>query len=346
MKNKSTIWIVRLLLAVGTIISMFFVPWLLVKAWIRPLPSTVQEQLEEALDYDFEGVLVYIDQAGQAPQHLAAGWHNRELKIDAKPNALYKIASIGKLYDAVAVTKLVCDGLLSLDSTIAFYLPELGGKVENVDRITLRMMVKHRSGLPNFTDTPNFWSSPTGSYEESLALIDGMAANFEPDADYEYCNTNYLLLNKIMDQVLGYDNFQFIQARILDPLHLENTYPSLNKVDIDDVMSGYHLGYPNDIKFEDYGMHATAEDVGIFLRALISGSIFEGEEQALYSNIYEYEHGGWVPGYQSFASYNEALDAVLIQFYSTTDDRLYLWNVSEIINRRIVKILKRSQDGK
>ncbi|MCB0476398.1 MAG: serine hydrolase, partial [Flavobacteriaceae bacterium] len=112
-KNKKAKWIVRVFLLVGTIVSMFFVPWLLVKAWILPLPNTVQEQLDEAISDGFDGMIVYIDQAGKPPQYYAAGWHNRESGIPANPHALFKIASISKLYDAVAVTKLVSDGRLS-----------------------------------------------------------------------------------------------------------------------------------------------------------------------------------------------------------------------------------------
>ncbi len=324
----------------GTAVSLFFVPWLLVKAWILPLPATIQEQLDEAIGHGFDGVITYVGQGGKSPQFFTSGWHNRESKIPAKPDALFKIASISKLYDAVAVTKLVSDGRLSLDKTIAEYLPELQGRIENADKITLRMMIQHRSGIPNFTNAPNFWGNPTKTYEESLALILDKPANFEPGEDYEYCNTNYLLINKIMDDALGYENFQFIQEEILTPLNLRNTFGSLNDVNIEDVMSGYHVGYPHDLKEEDHGMLATAEDVGTFLRALNDGSIFKAGEQEIYASVYEYKHAGWVPGYQSFAEYYEELDAVVIEFYSTTDEKLYNWNLSEIINSRIVKILK------
>lgn len=322
---------------------MFFVPWLLVKAWILPLPDTVQEQLDQAIGHGFEGMIVYVDQTGKPPMYLASGWHNREAKIPANPQALFKIASISKLYDAVAVTKLVNDGRLSLDKTIADYLPELVGSIENADKITLRLMIQHRSGMPNFTDAPDFWAAPTETYEASLALIEGLPANFEPGEDYEYCNTNYLLINKIMDDELGYPNFDFIQEEILNPLSLDNTFSSLSEVNINDVMSGYHVGYAHDLKTNNYGLHATAEDVGTFLRALNDGSLFEAEEKEIYSSIYEFEHSGWVPGYQSFAEYHEEIDAVVVAFYSTTDPKLYNWNLSEIINRRIAKILKRQK---
>jgi len=146
-----------------------------------------------------------------------------------------------------------------------------------------------------------------------------------------------------MDDVLGYPNFQFIREEILIPLNLNSTFSSLSEVNIDDVMSGYHVGYPLDLKTNDYGMHATAEDVGTFLRALNDGTLFEPGEQEIYSSIYEYEHSGWVPGYQSFAKYHKDPNAVVIEFYSTTDPKLYNWNLSEIINNRIIKILKRQK---
>lgn len=343
-KKKSTL-IIRILLLVGTVTSLFFVPWLLLKAWILPLPDTIQEQVDEAIGYGFEGMILYVDQSGEPPQYFAAGWHERESKMPAKPDALFKIASISKLYDAVAVTKLVSDGRLSLDKTIADYLPDLVGRIENAEKITLRLMIQHRSGIPNFTDAPNFWSAPTQSYEESLALILDKPANFTPGEDYEYCNTNYLLINKIMDDALRYENFQFIQEKILKPLKLNHTFGSLSEVKIEDVMSGYHVGYPYNLRADDYGMLATAEDVGTFLRALNDGSLFEKGEQEIYSSIYKYEHAGWVPGYQSFAAYHEDLDAVVVAFYSTTDPDLYNWNLSEIINGRIAKILRNQKDS-
>jgi len=345
MTKKQTKRTIRIVLLLGTITSLFFVPWLLLKAWLLPLPDSVQEQTNEAIGHGFDGLIVYVDEAGKPPAFYAAGWHNKETKTLAKPRALFKIASISKLYDAVAVTKLVSDERLSLDKTISDYLPDLVGRIENAENITLRMMIQHRSGIPNFTDAPNFWAAPTETYEESLALIQGKSANFEPGEDYEYCNTNYLLINKIMDEELGYGNFQFIQEEILTPLNLNNTFASLSEVNIDNVMSGYHVGHPYDLKTNDYGMHATAEDVGTFLRALNDGSLFKPGEKEIYASIYEYEHAGWVPGYQSFAKYHKDLDAVIIEFYSTTDPKLYNWNLSEIINNRIVKILKRQKNS-
>ena len=339
MTKKQKILIIRVTLLIGAIVSLFFVPWLLVKAWLLPLPDSIPEQLEEAIDHGFDGMIVYIDQTDRPSKYFVSGWHNKESKKPAKPGALFKIASISKLYDAVAVTKLVNDGRLSLDKTLAYYLPELSERIENANNITVRLMLQHRSGIPNYTEAPNYWAAPKG-YTESLELILDKPSNFDPGEDYEYCNTNYLLLGKIMNTILGYDKFQFIKERILTPLNLNNTFGSLDEVNLDDVMSGYHIGHPYDLRADEYGMLATAEDVGIFLRALNDGSLFEPGEKEIYDSIYEYEHSGWVPGYQSFAKYDNNLDAVVVLFYSTTDPDLYYWNLSQIINNRIIKILE------
>jgi len=325
---------------------LYFVPWILVKAWILPLPDTVQEQVNEAIGHGFDGMIVYVDQAGKPPEFYAAGWHDRKNKIPAYPQALFKIASISKLYVAVATAKLVNDEHLSLDKTLADYIPELVGRIENADKITLRMMVQHRSGIPNFTDIIGYWEDPPKANRENLELVLDKPADFEPDEDYEYSNTNYLLLGEILDKTLGYSHHQYIKEEILIPLELNNTYSLLSEVDLDDVMSGYYVGYDEDLKKNDFinpagSMVATAEDVGIFLRALNDGSVFDEGEQEIYSSIYVYEHTGLLVGYQSFARYHKEINTVVIQFNNTTNFDGYDWNLAEIVYNRIVKIVRR-----
>jgi len=337
---KRTKLILRIVFILASIGSLTFVPWILVKAWIVPLPHTVQDQVNEAIDYGFDGMVVYVDKAGQSPTLYTAGWHDREEKIPARPDALFKIASIGKLYVAVAIAKLANDNRLSLDKTLADYFPELVGKIEYAERITLRLMVQHRSGIPNFIDNPAYWENRPNFNKEALELAIEMPASFEPGDDYEYSNTNYLLLCQIIDKVVGYNHNQFIKEEILIPLGLNNTFASLSEVNIDDVMSGYYVGEEQDFKMEEQGMLATAADVGTFLRALNDGSLFDEGEQEIYSSIYVYEHTGLIVGYQSIAKYHKDIDAVVIQFNNTTNFDGYDWNLAEIIYNRIVKIVR------
>jgi CubicO group peptidase (beta-lactamase class C family) len=344
-KNRKSRQFIRIVLLIGTAISLYFVPWPIVKARIKPLPDSVQEQVDDALDMGFDGIVVYIDEGGKEPAYYAAGYKDRENKIPADPHALFKIASVGKLYNALAVAKLVRSGKLSLDQTLANYLPELQGRIENAEEITLRMLVQHRSGIPNYTDTRNYWVAPKVTAEENLALVLDLPANFEPGEAYEYSNTNYLLLDRIMNRVLGYDTFTFIQEAILEPLDLNRTYGSIHDVDMDEVMSGYYVGYDMDLKTNNVGsMLATARDLGMFIRALNNGAAFKDrQEQEIYASLYEFGHTGLIPGYQTIARYHEDLDAVLVQFTNTVDFEGYNWSLSEIEASRIVKILRKAQ---
>ena len=333
--------VIRIVLLIGTLISLYFVPWPIVSAWIKPLPAAIQEQVDNAADYGFDGIIVCVNRKDKPVELFASGYKNKEERIPSDPTALFKIASVSKLYTALAITKLVSRGKLSLDRSLAYYIPDLKGRIAYADQITLRMLVQHRSGIPNFTDTYMYWASPKETPKEQLALVLDKPANFKPDEDYEYSNTNYLLLDSIMSKELGYSAFQFIKEEILNPLNLKNTFGSIDEVNKDDVMSGYYVGYDGDLKTENVNsILATAEDLSKFIRALNDGSVFRDKaEQKIYSSLYKYEHTGLIPGYQTIAKYHQDIDAVVVQFTNTVNFEGYNWNLSEIMYNRIVKIL-------
>lgn len=337
MVSAKTKTIMRVAAVIVTFASIYlFAPWEFGLYYLKPTPSTISQELANAVDERFDGIIVYVDQQGKAPEFYADGFHNRTEQTPAYPQALFKIASIAKLYDASAVTKLVASGELSLDKSLGHYMPELLGRIEYADEITLRMMIQHRSGIPNFTDDIDFnWGEAS---LDALALVLDDPANFEPDTDYQYSNTNYLLLQHIMTRVLGYDYGRFIKEKMLAPLGIHNTFMSINEVEQADLMSGYYVGYPDDFRHLDQGMVATAEDVGKFLRALNDGSLFTEQEASIYRTLYELGHDGWVLGYWSRARYYGDIDTVVVQFVSTTGDDTLL--LSQIVHGRIVDIIR------
>jgi CubicO group peptidase (beta-lactamase class C family) len=324
-----------------------FTPWGIVKAWLAPMPGSVQEQVDDAVDHGLDGIIVYVDQAGSAPAFYAAGWKNRENRVPADPHALFKIASISKLYIAAATARLVNARLLKLDDTLSDHLPALDGRIENADRITVRMMLQHRSGIPNLTDDPDFsWFEPPAKISDYLEPVLDDPADFEPGARFSYSNTNYLLIGEILDKILGFNHQRYIDREMVAPLGLAETYGSLGEADFEQMASGYHHPYDADLRELDYkspggSMVATAQDVGIFLRALNDGSLLNDDEQAVYSSVYQYEHTGWVPGYYSIARYHRDIDSVVIQFVSTTGGDTV--TISKIVYDRIVRILSRQE---
>lgn len=327
----------RLAAAVVTVSSIYlFAPWKFALYYLSPTPDNLQTLVEEATQQDIAGIIVYVDIKGKPAEFYASGWHNRQEKIPARHDALFKIASIAKLYDAAAIAKMHVEGRLSLDNTLADYLPDLIGHIEYADEITLRMMVQHKSGIPNYTDQSGFdWSK---SIEDPISLILDKPADFAPGTDYRYSNSNYLLLGKIMKKQLGYEYGQYIRNQILRPLGLSNTFFSVNDVDQDLLMSGYYVGYEEDLKTLDQGYVATAQDVGIFVRALNTGGLFSKPEADVYASLYEYGHTGWVLGYLSIARYHADIDAVVVQFINTNGADTVMLN--DIIYGKILDILR------
>jgi D-alanyl-D-alanine carboxypeptidase len=73
MKKNQTKKTFKIIFIIASIASLSFVPWILVKAWILPLPNSVQEQVNKAIDYGNDGMIVYVDEAGKPPVSYSAG---------------------------------------------------------------------------------------------------------------------------------------------------------------------------------------------------------------------------------------------------------------------------------
>ncbi len=306
-------------------------------------PESVQEETDKAIEYGFDGIIVHVNAPGKS-SFYSAGWNNREKQILADPQDLFKIASISKLYLAAATAKLVAKEQLSLDAKLSDLLPEVVGRIENANEITLKLMLQHRSGIRNYSDEPETADETEDDYMSFVARVYDKSARFKPDKKYSYSNTNYLLIAEILNRTLGYSHHDYIQSEILDPLNLKNTFNVYKDSDTNRVMRGYLVGYDPDLRSWDFplpggNMVATAEDVGTFLRALIDGTLFSAEEQEIYSSVYEYEHTGWLPGYCSIARYHSDIDAVVVQFVNTSDNELF-WLDLERVYSRIVSAVK------
>ncbi|APE05321.1 serine hydrolase [Alteromonas sp. RW2A1] len=329
--------ILRAMAVLVTLTSIYlFAPWQYGLYYLKPLPSTLQQELDQFIDEGIDGVVVYVDRKDHEPVFYTSGHINRDTPTPIHPDALFKIASIAKLYDAAAIIKLVGEGRVKLGGYLSDYLPETRGRIANADQITVQMLLQHRSGIPNFTDHELFhW----GELEiDVIDLIYDQPANFKPGIDYQYSNSNYFLLQKIIAQITGAPHGEYIKRTLLKPLGLSNTYFSTNEVDKKHLVSGYHLGYDDDLRHLEHGYVSTAKEVAIFIRALNEGTFFSDYEAQLYSANYQYGHTGWVLGYQSVARYFEQEDMVVVQFVSTTGNDLAILN--NILYERVIEIIR------
>jgi D-alanyl-D-alanine carboxypeptidase len=308
-------------------------------------PVSIQQVMNNAVEGNFDGMIVYMNQAGKS-SFYSSGYNNRDKKTPVDPHSLFKIASISKLFLAAAATKLVADEQLSLDAKLSDLLPEVTDKIEYANEITLEYLLQHRSGITDYSREPEVEGETSDDYMSYMTRVYGKEAKFKPNTNYNYSNSNYLLLGEIMNRTLGYSHQKYIQDQIIDPLGLSNTYNVFKDADTSKVMSGYIIGQESDVKSKDFplpggNMVATAEDVGTFLRALIDGTLFTNKEQEIYSSVYEYEHTGWLPGYCSIARYHKDIDAVIVQFVNTSGNELF-WIELEMVYNRIVSAVKKS----
>jgi len=325
----------KFLLVITTIVSIMAFP--------PNKQQRIELEVDKAISNGLDGVILYI-QTKQEIIQIAKGYNNRDTKTPAQVEDLFKIASISKLYIACAVTRLSEQGILDLDQSLLEYLPDHGRFIEHSKDITLRHMTQHRSGIPDYSRHKNYpWDSPFKELNQTYELVYNQKANFPPNTKYEYSNTNYLLIGEILDRALGYSHHEYINEEILEPLELNNTYHLLNEVDKKEVMSGYYVDYHQDIKNNNFiqpggSMISTAEDVGVFLKALNTGTLLTSNEMQVYQSLYKFSHTGLLPGYQSIARYDTESDILIVQFNNTSGGNS--WHKSERLYRSIRRILK------
>lgn len=285
--------------------------------------TTISSIIDNGVQQGLDGVWVYIDDGSGGPLMKTAGVQDRSNLTPAQDNSLLKIASISKMFIAVSAVRLVETGTLRLDDTLEFWLPSVASGIEYADSITIRNLLQHRSGIPDFDSQPGFsWSAPHTDPDALLALVEDQPADFLPDSRYAYSNTNYLLLGRILDIALGYPHRDFVNNEILMPLGLLTTFYQPGEADVALLARGYWNGVDRtdlDYAIPGGSMLSTAADTGKFLRALATGTLLSPQEKQLYRTLFNgYGHSGWLPGYQARAYYHADIDTVVVQLVNTT----------------------------
>lgn len=182
-------------------------------------------------------------------------------------NTFFNIASVSKQFSAVALLMLAQEGKLSLDDNLKKWFPEFESPL--MERITLRHILSHTSGIPDSRDRNNrdfvLYSTDIESYEYIGKL---KKLNFEPGTQYEYMNPTFQLMYTIIERASGIDFDTFMKTRIFDKAGMEfTTYFEKNK-DIPNMAHAYRYIVENK-EFEqyDYGeesFFATKADGGIY----------------------------------------------------------------------------------
>ncbi len=264
----------------------------------HPDSVVFQALLDRYVREGLPGVVLLV-RTPQGEWNGAAGYAGIETGDRMLPTHRFHGASVTKMYMASAVMLLAEDGLIDLDATVSQYLPEaLYRRIPNGTRATVRQLLGHRSGIPDFNGDfrydVDFLNDPLGSYasDRLLSYLERQSALWAPGTGYFYSNANYYILALIVDQVAG-DHAVVISARVLEPLALVATYyrhepaypspPGLVNA-YQDLAGDGRLMNVTDLATHDAevfmgnaGLIATSADFADFLDGLLGGDLLEPE---------------------------------------------------------------------
>ncbi len=207
------------------------------------------------------------------------------------PGAHVRIGSNTKAFVATVAMQLVTEGSVDLDAPIGHYLPSVvQGPGIDGNRITVRNLMQHTSGLPEYLELPELQDDSEDALTKHFDTADLVRhvmtypAHFEPGAKAEYSNTNYLLVGMLVEKVTGHTVADEVTRRITAPLGLHETYfPAPGDTDLRAPHpQGYEQvdGKPLDVTRLDPSwagsageLISTAADTNRFFTALLTESL-------------------------------------------------------------------------
>lgn len=134
----------------------------------------------------------------------------------------YKIGSISKTYASAIIFQLIEEGKLALDTKLSKFYP----KVKNADKITIKHLLNHQSGIFNYTNEPGFVDYVYLAKDKDFLLgkIESFDPVFEPGDKADYSNSGYLLLGFIAEDIENKPFAEIVKQRISKPYNLNDTY--------------------------------------------------------------------------------------------------------------------------
>jgi CubicO group peptidase (beta-lactamase class C family) len=184
------------------------------------------------------GISLAVARDGQPLYVKSYGVATLEHSVRTQPDTVYQIGSIGKQFTAVAVMMLANEHKLDLDDPLSKYLPEIP---PGWSKVTLRTMLNHQSGIPQFTTPERQLLNLVHDYTdlELIQLASTQPLDFEPGTNVSYSDTGYVLLGFVVNRVAGMFYGDFLQQRVFKPLGMNHTRVISDKDIVPNRASGY-----------------------------------------------------------------------------------------------------------
>ena len=183
------------------------------------------------------GVAVAIVRNGATVKAQGYGLANVEHRVPVTAETIFQSGSVGKQFTAAAVMLLVEDGLISLDDSVTKLLPDAPAAFKP---ITVRHLLTHTSGLPDYTDgTIDYRRDYTEDELRQFAY--GLTLEYEPGTRWNYSNTGYVLLGIIVHKVSGRFYGDLLAARVFTPLGMKTARVITEEDIVPNRSAGYRL---------------------------------------------------------------------------------------------------------
>jgi CubicO group peptidase (beta-lactamase class C family) len=232
------------------------------------------------------------------------GLANMEWQIPNTPDTKFRLGSITKQFTSMVIMQLVGEGKIKLDDKMTVYLPEY--RKETGDKVTIRHLLTHTSGIPSYTSMPGFFQNKSRDPYKVDDFVKQYASGdleFEPGSKYVYNNSGYFLLGAIIEKVTGKSYAEAVKERIFDPLGMKDTgYDRWNTI-IPKRATGYQLtpnGYETapyldmSIPYAAGSLYSTVDDLYKWDRALYTDKLLSADlKKTMYTPVLNDYAFGW-----------------------------------------------------
>ncbi|MFP4173830.1 MAG: serine hydrolase domain-containing protein, partial [Candidatus Hydrogenedentota bacterium] len=184
-------------------------------------PEAMAKALFAILTPGSPGVAALVATDGAIQFEGYHGLANAQHEVPVTPETPFRIASLTKPFTAAAILALAEEGRLRVEDPLAKHLPGY----PKGDAITLRHLLTHSAGIPNYTAKPEFQERPSMPWtpEDIMALFKDEPLDFEPGERYSYSNSGYYLLGQIVEEVTGKSFEAYLSDRFFEPLGMRHT---------------------------------------------------------------------------------------------------------------------------
>ena len=226
---------------------------------------------------------VLIAEQGQIIFEKSFGVANEETRAKLNGETIFELASVSKQFTAMAIVQLVKDGKLNYDDDITKFIPELSF----YKGITVENLLYHTSGLPDYMEVADaFWNKDSIATNEDIIAIFAKhkpELYFETNTDYEYCNTGYMLLASIIENVSGLAYNEFLEKRIFKPANMSKSFVYTRRYApkrIDNIALGYL--YSDSLKTKSLPENLPDYDFVRYLDGIVGDGMVNSTARDLY----------------------------------------------------------------